>query len=127
MDNLKHSIPCPLTQSSIPTRPEELISLAEKIVACHQQKGSESPLKVQMIADLSYKCAQAKIRHEEGMKYKRLMEDALDERDQYLGLNTPLPGAKSITSVVSFMAEILGSTQQEGELVKWGFQPKKSV
>ncbi len=126
MDNLKRSATHPLTELIIPTNAEELILLAERILACHQQKGPESPLKVQTIADLNYKCAQAKLRHEEGMKYKRLMEDALDERDQYLGFNTPLPGVTSITSVVSFMAEILESTQQKEELKKWGFQHKES-
>ena len=125
MDDLKPTT-SPLTQLAIPTNAEDLISLAEKILACHQQKGPESPLKVQMIADLSYKCSQAKLRHTEGMKYKRLMEDALDERDQYLGFNTPLPGVTSITSVVSLMAEILESKQQKEELTNWGFHPKKS-
>ena len=66
------------------------------------------------------------MRHNEGMKYKRLMDDALDERDQFLGFNTPLAGVTSITSVVSFMAEILESTQQKEEINEWGFQPKKS-
>jgi len=126
MDRTKYSSTHPLTQLVIPTNAEDLISLAEKILVCHQQKGAESPLKVQMIADLSYKCAQAKMRHEEGMKYKRLMEDTLDERDQYLGFNTPLAGVTSITSVVSLMAEILESTQQKEEISKWGFQSKKS-
>jgi hypothetical protein len=126
MDSIKRSATLPLTQLAIPTKAEELIGLAETILSCHQKKGAESPLKVQMIADLNYKCAQAKLRHEEGMKYKRLMEDALDERDQYLGFNTPLPGVTSITSVVSFMAEILESTQQKDELKKWGFQQKES-
>jgi hypothetical protein len=126
MDNIKHSSTSALTQLVIPTNAEDLILLAEKILACHQQKGPVSPLKVQIIADLNYKCAQAKLRHDEGMKYKRLMEDALDERDQYLGFNTPLPGVTSITSVVSFIAEILQSTQQKEELKKWGFPHKES-
>ncbi|HEY5824101.1 MAG TPA: hypothetical protein VIT44_07045 [Cyclobacteriaceae bacterium] len=126
MDNIKRSTSHPLTQLVIPTNAEDLISLAEKILACHQQKGSESPLKVQMIADLSYKCAQAKIKHEEGMKYKRLMDDVLTERDQFLGLKESLAGVTSITSVISFLAEILESTQCKEELSIWGFQHKKS-
>lgn len=116
----------PFTQLVIPDHAEDLIALAEKIIACHQQKGSESPLKVQMIADLSYKCAQAKTRHEEGMKYKRLMDDALNERDQYLGLRESLAGVTSITSVIAFLAEVLESTQCKEELGAWGFQHKES-
>ena len=125
MDSIKPGATPPLTQLVIPTQAVDLIVLAEKIIACHQQKGSESPLKVQMIADLSYKCAQAKIRHEEGMKYKRLMDDALNERDQYLGLRGSLAGVTSITSVISFLAEALESTQCKEELLTWGFQHKE--
>ena len=125
MDSIKRSSTHPLTQLVIPSNAEELIVLAEKILTCHQLKGAESPLKVQMIADLSYKCAQAKIHHEERMKYKRLMDDALEERDQFLGLKTPLSGTTSITSTISFLAEILETTQRKEELNEWGFQHKK--
>ncbi len=124
MDSIKRSSTHPLTQLVIPTNAEELMALSEKILTCHQQKGAESPLKVQMIADLSYKCAQARIHHEEGMKYRKLMDHALEERDQFLGLKTPLPGTTSITSTISFLAEILESTQRKEELSEWGFHHK---
>ena len=126
MDNIKRSDTYPPTQLVIPANAEDLITLAEKILTCHRQKGFESPLKVQLIADLSYKCAQAKIRHEEGMKYKRLMDEVFEERDQFLGLKESLAGVTSITNVISFLAEVLESTQCKEELVEWGFQHKES-
>jgi hypothetical protein len=125
MDNINHSSTHLLTQLVIPSKAEDLITLAEKILNCHQKKGAGSPLKMQIIADLNYKCAQAKIKHEEGIKYQKLMDQALDERDQYLGLKASTAGVTSITNVVSFLAEILETTQRKEELIEWGFQTKK--
>lgn len=126
MDSIKRSNSQPLSQLTIPENAEELIALADKILVHHQQKGTSSPLKVQMIADLSYKCRQARMRHEEGMKYKRLMDAALEECDQFLGLKTTVAGVTSINSIVSLMGDILENTQPKEELTNWGFQMKAS-
>jgi hypothetical protein len=124
MDHLKQPSTHPLTQLIIPSDPEKLIALAEKIIGCHQQKGIGSPLKVQLIADLNFKCAQAKMKHAEGTKYKRLMEQAMEERDQFLGLAESQVGISSIITTISFLAEILESKQNKEELTEWGFSTK---
>jgi hypothetical protein len=62
-----------------------IILIGEKIIHQHTQLGAASPLNSTLIADLNSRIARAKEKHEEGAKYKKLMEDAWKERDQYLG------------------------------------------
>jgi hypothetical protein len=65
--------------------PEKIISIGEKIIQQHTSLGADSPLSNGAIADLNSRVSRAREKHEEGMKYKKLMEDALRDRDQYLG------------------------------------------
>jgi hypothetical protein len=69
--------------------PEVLLREGQKIVEEHISKGAESTLKGSSIADLNFKLNLAREKHEEGMKYKRLMERAWLERDQFLGIGNP--------------------------------------
>ena len=64
---------------------EAIISIGEKIIDRHMHLGPESPLSNILIADLNSRISQAKQKHEEGTKYKKLMEDALRDRDHHLG------------------------------------------
>ena len=73
------------TPADLSADPDQLIRLAEKIIDEHINKGAGSTLKANHIADLNYKLKMAKDKHEEGLKYKRLMENAWMERDQFLG------------------------------------------
>lgn len=75
MEKLKHIKP----------DPEALISIGEKIIHRHIHLGSGSPLDNILIADLNSRISRAKQKHEEGMKYKKLMEHAWRDRDYYLG------------------------------------------
>jgi hypothetical protein len=127
---IKHSTTHLVSQQVIiPTDAEDLMTVAEKILTCHQKLGTESPLKVQMIADLNYKHAQAKSKHEEGSKYRKLMEEAFCERDLLLGLKpihkSTTSSTASITNIISFLAEILESTEGEKKMSQWGFQHQK--
>ena len=66
--------------------PEQLLVLAQKIIDQHVKKGAYSTLHANHVADLNYKLKCARDKHEEGLKYKRLMEEACAERDRFLGL-----------------------------------------
>jgi hypothetical protein len=70
---------------TLPVDPEKIISIGEKIIQQHTGLGADSPLSNGAIADLNSRISRAREKHEEGMKYKKLMEDALRDRDQYLG------------------------------------------
>jgi hypothetical protein len=80
--------------------PGQLIRLAEKIIEEHVNKGAGSTLKANHIADLNYKLKCARDKHEEGLKYKRLMENAWMERDQFLGVGDHHSG---VTQIITLM------------------------
>jgi hypothetical protein len=82
----------------LPSDPDQLLQLAQKIIDEHVHKGAESTLKANHIADLNYKLNCAKDKHEEGLKYKRLMERAWSERDQFLGAAGTSAGLVQIIS-----------------------------
>jgi hypothetical protein len=99
MDKSSHFPPADLSAD-----PGQLIRLAEKIIEEHINKGAGSTLKANHIADLNYKLKLAKDKHEEGLKYKRLMEDAWQERDQFLGSgNNPAGG---VTQIITLMMKV---------------------
>jgi hypothetical protein len=87
-------------QADLSADPDQLIRLAEKIIEEHINKGAYSTLKANHIADLNYKLKCAKDKHEEGLKYKRLMENAWLERDQFLGAGDHHGG---VTQIITLM------------------------
>lgn len=95
MDKSSHFPPADLSAD-----PDQLIRLAEKIIEEHINKGAGSTLKANHIADLNYKLKLAKDKHEEGLKYKRLMENAWLERDQFLGAGDHHAG---VTQIITLM------------------------
>jgi hypothetical protein len=98
----------------------ELISLAQKIIERHGLRGNESPLKASQIADLNYKAKCAQDKHEEGLKYKRLMDAAWRERDILMGLTPNTLGLlQSIVNLSQALHESYGTNRKE--LSQWGF------
>lgn len=104
---------------------DDQISLAEKIIARHIEKGPGSPIKTGQIADLNYKIKEAKIKHAEGLKYKKLMDDALRERDRLLGLDRDNSGGlvQTLKQLITMLNEIYSQTP---ELEEWGLK-KNSI
>lgn len=93
---------------------EAIISICEKIIVQHQNLGPASPLALNVIASLSLRTSSAKDKHIEGMKYKKLMESAWRERDQYL-----VNGEKDLLSDLKAIHSAL--RQQDLDLSSWGF------
>ena len=93
---------------------ETIIALGEKIILRHTSLGPKSPLSNIVVADLNARISMAKQKHEEGVKYKRLMEDAWLDRDRFLG--NPDKG-------VQYTLEAIGTLIKEGNLAmdEWGF------
>jgi hypothetical protein len=93
---------------------ETIIAIGEKIIQRHTALGPLSPLSNIVVADLNARISSAKQKHAEGMKYKRLMEDAWQDRDRFLG--SPDKGVK-------YTLEAIGATIKDGNLSmdEWGF------
>jgi hypothetical protein len=102
------------------TQADALIQITEKIIHRHQEIGPSSPLNPGQIADLNYKINHARVKHNEGLKYQRLMENAWAERDRFLGIaNTgeaaPLPS--TIENMCRFLMDMFKADRKE--LEKW--------
>lgn len=96
------------------TDTETIISIGEKIIQRHTSLGALSPLNNILVADLNARISGAKQKHDEGMKYKKLMEDAWQDRDRFLG--SPDKGVK-------YTLESISATLKDGNLAMddWGF------
>ncbi len=105
----------------VPLQADELIKLAEKIIECHILSGYNSPIKADQIAVINYKAGYAKSKHEEGVKYKKLMDEAWAERDFVLGLlEGSSKGLKFTLAQLQYVLEKFYEGKKE-ELLKWGF------
>jgi hypothetical protein len=109
---------------AIPDRAEALISLAEKIIQQHAIEGPSSPVKPQIIADLNYRVSSAKVRHDQGLKYERLMREAFAERDFLLSKQNSTSGKddRDVKSIIETVIQLLQqhySDKQEG-FINWG-------
>lgn len=93
---------------------DTVIVIGEKIVKQHTSLGSKSPVNNIVIADLNSRISNAKQKHEEAMKYKKLMEDALRDRDHYLGTKD-----KGVNYILMAISNIL--KEQNLHLDEWGF------
>lgn len=98
---------------------EEMISLTEKIIERHSLKGPASPLNVGQVAEINYKVKRARDKHAEGLKYKRLMEEAWSERDNFLKTDS-----NGLTETVIHLIRVLTESYAEDrtELAQWGFR-----
>jgi uncharacterized protein (UPF0261 family) len=116
-DSLKN-FPSPVI---LPATAESILNLAVAVIERHQSEGVRSPLKNHLIADLHYKTSLAKSKHNEGMKYFKLMEEAFVERNILVGLNSANGSqGTTITDILSALALVLIEHDTE-QLVNWGF------
>ena len=96
---------------------DALISLAVKIIERHALCGTDSPLKANQVADLNYRVNIVREKHEQGMKYKKLLDACWIERDYFMG--TKEGGMiHSLLKIVQSLNE--SYPKNNGELSKWG-------
>lgn len=106
---------------SLPEQAEGLIKLAEKIIEQHGNAGPQSPVKPYLIADLNSRVSPARARHEQGLRYARMAQDAFAERDELLG---KIPGRKSeldVRNLVEIVVKLVNEHYPES-VKKWGFE-----
>jgi hypothetical protein len=96
-----------------------LIQIVEKIVQRHQTMGPSSPLNPGQIADLNYKIRYAKDKHEEGLKYRMLMQEAWAERDGFL--NKSADDTHSLSSTIRNVCGMIIDIYKTDpkEMAKW--------
>ncbi|HEY9047234.1 MAG TPA: hypothetical protein VIN08_15120 [Ohtaekwangia sp.] len=115
---------------TIPEHAEALISLAEKIIQQHTSEGPMSPVKPHLIADLNYRVSSAKAKHDQGLKYARLMQEAFSERDFLLGkyINTGKDD-RDVKSIIEAVVQVLKQHYPEkaDSFVNWGFGAKQDI
>lgn len=113
---------------TIPERAEALISLAEKIIQQHSVEGPQSPVKPQIIADLNYRVSSAKLRHDQGLKYERLMREAFAERDFLLSKQNSTTGKddRDVKNIIETVIQLLQQhySDKQESFVNWGFEAK---
>ncbi|HEY9006126.1 hypothetical protein [Ohtaekwangia sp.] len=115
---------------TIPQHAEALISLAEKIIQQHAVEGAMSPVKPHLIADLNYRISSAKLKHDQGLKYARLMQEAFAERDVLL--RKSIATGKEDRDVKSIIEAVMQVLQQhyaektEG-FINWGFGTRQDL
>ncbi|MBT1685205.1 hypothetical protein [Dawidia soli] len=110
-----------VTTYTLPQQAEALIKLAEKIIEQHSNAGPQSPVKPHLIADLNSRISPARARHEQGLRYARMAEDAFAERDELLG---KIPGRKSeldVRNLVEIVVQLVKEHYPES-VHKWGFE-----
>jgi len=93
---------------------ETIISIGQKIVQRHMSLGASSPISTIVVADLNSRISSAREKHEEGAKYKKLMEDAWRDRDHYLGKHD-----KGVQYTLNAIGNIL--KEENVNLQDWGF------
>lgn len=91
---------------------EKLISVAEKIIKRHMEMGVGSPLQNVVIADLHSRISHAREKHDEVQKYQRLLDEARQSRDYYLGVQN-----KSVQLTLKAIISIL--QKNKGDLKTW--------
>lgn len=109
------------TTYSLPEQAEALIKLAEKIIEQHGNAGPQSPVKPYLIADLNSRVSPARARHEQGLRYARMAQDAFAERDELLG---KIPGRKSELDVRNLVEIVVNLVKEQypESVKKWGFE-----
>lgn len=98
---------------------DALITLALKIIERHSQFGIDSPLKANQVADLNYRVNIIREKHDEGMKYKKLMDASWIERDYFIG-SKDNGMIQSLIKIVQSLNDSFPS--DKNELSRWGLQ-----
>lgn len=118
-------------QVLIPTKADQLITLAKLIQQKHVQDGSDSPLHNLDWNTLSMRLAEAEQRYEEGSKLSREKENATQVRN--LALGTDRSQNSKTTGTVKYLVRavrdvLLGIYRgKEQELGNWGFEVNRST
>jgi hypothetical protein len=110
----------------LPDQPEFLLKLGEGIVKQHDSKGTASPISSALAAEINFKVNYAKQKHNEGMKYLKIANEMLMERDAALG--TRQGNSNEETSLKFYLQcakDILALEQGDKTLAEWGFIVKK--
>lgn len=98
---------------------DALITLAVKIIERHAMCGTDSPLKANQVADLNYRVNIVREKHEQGLKYKKLLDACWIERDYFMG--TKDGGMiQSLLKVIQSLNESFPTDSTE--LSKWGLE-----
>jgi len=124
---MSEELPLRVSDIQLPGSAEDLLALAKYIIDKHQQLSPGSPLKTHLIADLNYKTALAKAKHDEGMKYMKLMESAFAERNILTGHGSDDPKGMLTIKGLLTMASTLLFEINPSLLREWGFQMKESI
>jgi hypothetical protein len=96
---------------------DALIILALKIIERHAQSGTDSPLKANQVADLNYRVNIVREKHEQGLKYKKLLDACWIERDYFIGTKD----GGMIHSLLKIIQSLNESyPKDKAELSKWG-------
>src|SRR5882757_6237018 len=103
----KHSI-----AKNISDSPELMLKLSDTIIKIHTSKGADSPLNGALAAELAFKANAAREKHETAQRFLKLANEALAERDLFLGI-TPTEKqqitAPTLKFYLSCVFEILGT------------------
>jgi hypothetical protein len=100
--------------------PNTMILIGEKIIRQHTALGTLSPLSGVLVADLNSRISNARLKHEEGLKFQRLMEAAWHDRDYYLGGKE-----KNVRYTLMAINNILKGENQNTD--EWGFEHLKEI
>jgi hypothetical protein len=111
------------SSNGISESPEVLIRVAETIIKEHLAHGVESPLSEAIVAELSFKVKAVKDKHDQGMKYLKIANDLLIERDVELGTRTGMVSdGTTLKFYINCAAEILNRhlDGNQRSLNEWG-------
>jgi hypothetical protein len=116
-----------MARINIPSNPDDLIKLAQSIVAKHTADGAGSPLAALNMADMGTKTTTADTQNQSATQLYRDAEKATQNRDLALGTDNPVKGtvlnyARSVRDILSGIYK--GNEQQLGD---WGFDVDQSV
>ena len=121
-DKAGHSIQTVLLSD----QPEFLLKLAEGIAKLHAAEGDSSPISPTLMEELVSKTKFAKEKHEEGMRYLRIANEIMMERDAILGTRLEDKyGEASLKFYLRCVKDILAQGKNDQVLAKWGFVIKK--
>ncbi len=112
---------------NIPKNPEQVIQLAQRVLAKHTADGTVSPLSGLDMADMTAKTAAADTQNQSAAKLRRDAEAATQNRDLALGTDNAARGtvAHYVRSVRDMLLGLhKGNEQRLGD---WGFEVDTSA
>jgi hypothetical protein len=113
------------TRIVLPDSPELLMQLADKIMSMHATAGGQSPITPSIVSELGTQAKAARQKHEDGMRYLQMANNAFAERDQLLGTRQDI---RSDVTPLKFYVNCVGdilARDPAGNPAAWGFTQKK--